>query len=347
MKLTPWRRLFIILIVALAFAGGVSLGWYARGGELPVGGMPTAALNQMAVEIDTKAEPTVSMPATEPAPTSTLAPTVAQQPTNTPTASPTPEREEWEIECPVKLVGALVECMELKTGGSEEPGVARIYWVGECLPYNIITLWKQGENNVWREVQRAVGEWQAEFVPNECTRETDRPSPNHLRLETNAGPGTYRISVRADGKGLLLKTFFWNAPMPMPEPTTTITVTPTATPTATPMPAGTIIQEPTRSPYVYGEQCWYLPAYELFIWTDPVLGRRWSLWDTEPFGDGGFFVLGLHEITGEMRWWVGDETNPCINQGLLPGVAGLESYLSRIGKADLEIPPPPAVGDLD
>lgn len=339
------RKLFVVLIVALAFAAGTSLGWYARGGELPVGGMPTTTAMQMAAPInETEAGQTATTAPTEGAATSTLAPTVAQ-PTSTPTASPTPERAEWEIDCSVKLVGALVECMELVTRGSEEPGVARLYWVGRCLPYGTaITLWKQeeqDEGNFWRELSQGV-EWRWAFDPTECTRETEVPSPNHIVLNTMAGPGTYRISVRAGGDGLLLKTFFWNAPeasAPTPEPT--------EEPTATPSGAEAEWSTSTPMPYTYAGMCWFNPQWEVFSWTDPIKGRRWSLWDTQAVGDGAYLVLGFHEPTGEIRWWIGDAEHPCINQGLLAGTHGLELYLSRIGKADLEIPTPPAVGDLD
>ncbi len=107
-ELTFWRKVFIVVIVALAFAGGVSLGWIGRGLNEPVGGIPTTAAMQMVVEIE--ADPSATPVPTVGVPTSTAAPTVAQ-PTQTATASPTPEREEWEIDyCPPTAEGGGVTC---------------------------------------------------------------------------------------------------------------------------------------------------------------------------------------------------------------------------------------------
>lgn len=337
-----------LAIVLTIFAAGVGFGWLLWGSDQPVGGMPTAAM-QMAAPEEIEAGQTATPPATEPIPTSTAAPT-RQQPTSTPTATATPQKEEWEIDCSVRMVGRAVECMDLVTRGSKEPGVARLYWVGECLPNNIIYLWKQGVNNIWREVQRGI-EWNAEFVPNECSRATESPSPNHIVLNTLAGPGTYRISVRAGGDDLLLKTFFWNAPAASaPTPSATTTTEPTVMPTPVGAMAETATPIPSWmewvSPFDYGGVCIYDVRLDgNYYWVSQ--NSDWSLWDTAPYGDGGFFVLGLDEVTGQVRWLVGDPTDPCIEGGQLAGVAGLESYLRGIGREDLFIPPPPAVGDLD
>jgi hypothetical protein len=338
-ELTFWRKVFIVVIVALAFAGGVSLGWIGRGLNEPVGGIPTTAAMQMVVEIE--AEPSATSAPTVGAPTSKAAPTQAQ-PTQTPTASTTLERAEWEIDCPVKLVGTLVECMDLMTRGSKEPGVARLYWIGECLPYGtLITLWKQGDDEGWRELYQGP-EWSWAFDPNECSRETEVPSPNHIVLKTMAGPGTYKISVRVGGHALLLESFYWNAPM-----ATVPTSTPSPTVTAT---SQITVEWVTRvSPFNYGGVCIY--AVQLdgnYYWA--TQGADWSLWDTKVIGEAQYAVLGFDEVSGEIRWLIGDTSDPCVSGGLLAGVAGLESYLTAIGREDLEIPPPPpglGVNDLE
>lgn len=335
--------LAILALILGIFAAGFAAGWAFRGVDQPIGGIPTVnAVNQMAVEIE--ADQTATTPATEPAPTSTAAPT-RQQPTSKPTATATPEREVWELDC--TNTEGLVKCHEIVV--SEDGEVARLYWVGPCLYPGTLRLQKQIAGQLYVDLQD--DEWDYKFMPNKCDRPADRPSRNYLLVRTYDGPGNYALIFEPLGVNVEYVEFFeWlNAPeatVPTPTAVTTL-LTPITT---SDLPAGTMAYTPTptptRSPYHYGpNNCSYSAQLGLFLWTDSIQGRRWSLWDTVGFGDGGYLVLAFHEPAGEVRWLVGDETDPCINMGQLAGQAGLEKYLATIGREDIVIPSPPEVGD--
>ena len=351
-ELTWKRRLFIILIVALAFAGGVSLGWIGRGRyEQPVGGIPTTATMQMAVTDEIEAEPSATSTPTATAPaTSTAAPTVAQ-PTSTYTVTPASD-------C-VPIVGQIT-CVEISKVTST-PGVFKLYWIGGCIENYSLQLQREQSEGDWLTIP--LGEWSFEFDPPHCTRDIDRRSPNHLVVDTRGVPGKYTLFFQmVDSTKLYSQDFYWEATA-----TSTPTASPTAEPTATEakptvsattpepdMPAGTTPVSPSPatvtpswvSPFDIGGICVYDVRIDgNYEWV--AQGADWTLWDTMVIGEAQYVVLGLNEVTGKIWWLLGDPRDPCVRGGQLAGVAGLRSYLTAIGREDLEIPPPPAVGDLD
>jgi len=339
------REYLVILVLVIGlFVAGFAAGYAFRGIDEPVGGIPTTAAMQMAAPLSENEAGQTATVAYEAEPSSTAAPTVAQ-PTSAPTATATPTKEEWEIECP--STGGTIKCHDVIV--SEDGETARLYWVGPCLYPGTLRLQKQIAGQLYVDLQD--DEWDYKFMPNKCDRPADRPSRNYLLVRTYDGPGNYALIFEPLGVNVEYVEFFeWlNAPeatVPTPTAVTTL-LTPITT---SDLPAGTMAYTPTptptRSPYHYGpNNCSYSAQLGLFLWTDSIQGRRWSLWDTVGFGDGGYLVLAFHEPAGEVRWLVGDETDPCINMGQLAGQAGLEKYLATIGREDIVIPSPPEVGD--